>query len=167
MGRPDVTLSPAGRFDARLAAVSDMPAKIVPPVDELDLSGVLVRTDYTDDARFQEVLAEARQPLGPNPTDRASLLVVEDPRLARTTPARIPEMVEVEDFAFVADARSMLDSTLLVVDLFNGSDTYLTTFRIVPEAVFAIEASLVLANLDFIDLLEVVDPDGVFRESFG
>lgn len=167
MGRPDVTLSPAGRFDARLAAVSDMPAKIVPPVDELDLSGVLVRTDYTDDARFQEVLAEARQQVGPNSTDRAILLVVEDPRLARITPARIPEMVEVEDFVFVADARSMLDSTLLVVDVFNGSETYLATFRIVPEAVLAIEVNLVLANLDFIDFLEVVDPDGVFRESFG
>lgn len=159
-------LSPAGRFDARLAAVRDIPAKIVPPVDELDLSGVLVRTDYTDDGRFQEVLTEARRPVGLN-ADGASLLVVQDQRLAGTTPAEIAEMVEVEDFAFVVDARSMLDSTLLVVDLLNDSDTHLAMFRAVPEAIHAIEASLVLANLDFIDLLESVGPDGVFRETFG
>lgn len=144
----------------------DIPAKIVPPVDELDLSGVLVRTDYTDDGRFQEVLTEARRPVGLN-ADGASLLVVEDQRLAGTTPAEIAEMVEVEDFAFVVDARSMLDSTLLVVDLLNDSDTHLAMFRAVPEAVHAIEASLVLANLDFIDLLESVGSDGVFRETFG
>jgi hypothetical protein len=148
-----------------LAAVREIPAKIVPPVDELDLSGVLVRTDYTNDGRFQEVLAEARRPVGLN-ADGASLLVVEDQRLAGTTPAEIAEMVVVEDFAFVVDARSMLDSTLLVVDLLNDSDTHLAMFRAVPEAVPAIEASLVLANLDFIDLLESVGPDGVFRETF-
>jgi hypothetical protein len=149
-----------------LAAVRDIPAKIVPPVDELDLSGVLVRTDYTDDGRFQEVLTEARRPVGLN-ADGASLLVVEDQRLAGTTPAEIAEMVVVEDFAFVVDARSMLDSTLLVVDLLNDSDTHLAMFRAVPEAVPAIEASLVLANLDFIDLLESVGSDGAFRETFG
>ncbi|WP_419703515.1 DUF6924 domain-containing protein [Promicromonospora sp. NFX87] len=143
----------------------DVPAKVVPPVDELDLSGVLVRTDYTNDGRFQEVLTEARRPVGPN-SDGASLLVVEDQRLAGTTPAEIAEMVEVEDFAFVVDARSMLDSTLLVVDLLSDSDTHLAMFRAVPETVYAIEASLVLANLDFIDLLESVGSDGVFRETF-
>lgn len=48
----------------------------------------------------------------------------------------------------------MLDSTLLAVDVFNGSDTYVAASRIVPNGVFAIEA-------------KVVDPDGVLRESFG
>lgn len=50
---------------------------------------------------------------------------------------------------------------------YEDSDTYLTTFRVIPEAVFVIEANLVLANLDFVDLLDVADSDGVFRETFG
>lgn len=46
--------------------MSIIPAKTVPPVDELDLTGVLVRADYTDDARFQKVLADAHRQLGPD-----------------------------------------------------------------------------------------------------
>ncbi len=150
-----------------MASVSNSAARIAPPVDELDLSGVLVRTDYTDDDRFAKVLAEARGPARAAGVGGANLLVVEDPRLAGITPEQIPDLVDVEDFAFVADARSMVDGTLLVVDLFEDSDTYLTTFRVIPEAVFVIEANLVLANLDFVDLMDVADSDGVFRETFG
>lgn len=144
-----------------------MGSSIVPPVDELDLSGVLLRTDYTDDDRFGRLLADTRQPAGADGAGGANLLVVEDPRLAEIAPEQIIELVDVEDFAFVADARSMVDSTLLVVDLFEDSDTYLTTFRVIPEAVFVVETNLVLANLDFADLLEVADSGGVFRETFG
>ncbi|MFI8524861.1 DUF6924 domain-containing protein [Promicromonospora sukumoe] len=147
--------------------MSNCAARIDPPVDELDLSGVLLRTDYTDDDRFTKVLADSRRPAGAHGVYGAKLLVVEDPCLARITPEQIIELVDVEDFAFVADARSMVDSTLLVVDLFEDSDTYLTAFRVIPEAVLVVEANLVLANLDFADLLDVADSDGVFRETFG
>ncbi|MGW2094271.1 DUF6924 domain-containing protein [Promicromonospora sukumoe] len=147
--------------------MSNSAARISPPVDELDLSGVLVRTDYTDDGRFARLLAEARRPAGADGVGGANLLVVEDPRLAGITLEQIIELVDLEDFAFVADARSMVDSTLLVVDLFEQSDTYLATFRVIPEAALVIETTLVLANLDFAELLDVADPDGVFRETFG
>ncbi|MBE1876605.1 DUF6924 domain-containing protein [Myceligenerans pegani] len=139
--------------------------KLVPPVDELDLSGVLIRTDYSNDARFAQVLENARRQVGSSPTDRARLLVVDDPHLARIEPGRVADLVEVESFAFVADARSMADRTLLVVDLYEDSDTYLETFRVAPEAVFTVEANLAIANLDFDDFASQVDNDGVYREA--
>ncbi|MBL0888310.1 DUF6924 domain-containing protein [Myceligenerans indicum] len=139
--------------------------RFVPPVDELDLWGVLIRTDYSDDARFARVLEDARRQVGSGPTDRAGLLIVADPRLAHVEPGRVADLVEVESFAFLADARSMADSTLLVVDLYEDSDTYLQTFRVAPEAVFTVEANLAIANLDFDDFASQVDDDGVYREA--
>ncbi|MFI6424631.1 DUF6924 domain-containing protein [Promicromonospora sp. NPDC050880] len=137
--------------------------KIAPPADELDLSGALVRTDYTDDERFAQVLAEARQQVGPDPTYAARLLVIDDPRLAGVQPDRLTGLVEVDSFAFVADSQSMADGTLLVVDLWDDSETYLDTFRVAPQGVFEVEADLVLANADLSDFATLVDEDGVYR----
>ena len=147
-----------------LAVVSHHP-KIAPPADELDLSGVLVRTDYSDDARFARVLADARHQVGPDPTYAARLLIVDDPRLAGIQPDHLTGLVEVDSFAFVADSQSMADGTVLVVDLFADSETYLDTFRVAPQGVYAVETNLALANVDFSEFATLVDDDGVYRDS--
>lgn len=139
--------------------------KIAPPADELDLSGVLVRTDYADDARFAQVLADARRQVGADSTHAARLLVVDDPRLAGIPPDHLTRLVEVDSFAFVADRQSMADGTLLVIDLYGDSETHLDTFRVAPQGVFMVETNLALANVDFSDFATLVDDDGVYRDA--
>lgn len=66
-GSPGVACPAVGPSAVPLRVVSRFHPKVTPPVDELDLAGVLVRTDYSDDARFAQVLADARRQVGPDP----------------------------------------------------------------------------------------------------
>lgn len=124
-----------------------------------------MRTDYTDDAGFAQVLADARRQVGPDPSHAARLLMVDDPRLAGIQPDHLPCLVEVDSFAFVADRQSMADGTLLVIDLYGDSETYRNTFRVAPQSVLTVEVNLALANVDFSDFSTLVDDDGVYRDA--
>lgn len=157
--------STARMIDPIIVPVVSHDPKIAPPADELDLSGVLVRTDYADDARFAQVLADARRQVGPDSTYAARLLVVDDPQLAGVQPDHLTQLVEVDSFAFIADRQSMADGTLLVIDLYGDSETHLDTFRVAPQGVFMVETNLALANVDFSDFATLVDDDGVYRDA--
>jgi hypothetical protein len=65
-------------------------------------------------------------------------------------------------FAFLVDRTTLTDPErpVLVVDL---SDEPGRTFRVIPREMWGVENNLSLANMDYKDFAESVDPDGVFR----
>ncbi|GAB4214988.1 MAG: hypothetical protein OHK0012_14070 [Synechococcales cyanobacterium] len=52
------------------------------------------------------------------------------------------------------------EQPILVVDLIHEPGR---TFRVIPGEIWAVENNLSIANMDFHDFANSVDPDGVFR----
>jgi hypothetical protein len=65
-------------------------------------------------------------------------------------------------FVFLADsdAFSQPDYPVLVVDLLDEPGR---TFRVDPSEAWGVENNLRLANMNFADFADAIDPDGVFR----
>ncbi|HEX6575891.1 MAG TPA: hypothetical protein VF042_13055, partial [Gemmatimonadaceae bacterium] len=65
-------------------------------------------------------------------------------------------------YAMIIDAQTLSDTEhpLLVIDVFDEEHPQ---FRAVPAAIQSIENNLSIANMDFADFADAVDPDGVFR----
>ena len=65
-------------------------------------------------------------------------------------------------FAFIVDQITLTnpEHPVLVVDLDEQPGR---TFRVIPSEMWGIENNLWLANMDFSDFAECVQPDGVFR----
>jgi hypothetical protein len=61
----------------------------------------------------------------------------------------------------IADARTMLEAEmpLLCVDLVPFG----RQFRVRPDELWSVENNISLANMDFAEFADAVDPDGVFR----
>lgn len=132
-----------------------------------DLSMLLVRTDYSDDAAWTAVLTAATALYKEDgfPRMGASLHPVESPELADLTP---DDLVRLERAGYlsalaVADARSIRDLTVLFVDLNEYHEQVGRTFRAIPEEVEPIVANLSIANMDFFEFADNVDADGIFR----
>ncbi len=65
-------------------------------------------------------------------------------------------------FVFVVDgiALSYPEHPVLVMDLYAERGR---TFRVVPSEMWGIENNLSIANMDFAEFANAVDPDGIFR----
>ena len=63
----------------------------------------------------------------------------------------------------VADAQTMRDQTVLLVDFNELGEQVGRTFRSIPSEVEPIVANLSLANMDFAEFADNTDPDGIFR----
>jgi hypothetical protein len=134
----------------------------------------LVRTDFTDDAAWERVVAAV---LAPSDLDGAEpdgdwvmpVVPVDDPAFAGATGATIgaawSELAgeDVVGFALLADSRSMTDAadpTVVYVDLY---DEVGREFRCVVPELASIEVNLSIANMDFHEFADSVAADGVFR----
>jgi hypothetical protein len=76
--------------------------------------------------------------------------------------AAVPAHNEGASVLFIADATTLSspDHPILVVDLL---DRDLAPFRCVPSELWGVDNNLNLANLDWVDVADEVDDDGVFR----
>lgn len=123
----------------------------------------VVRTDFHDDDAWalirSQILEETSEGF------RAYVDIVEDPAFADlgadSVLAAIP-MGYPHGFLVVVDHESITlpDHPVLVLDL---QDPAYGRFRAVPSAVQQIENNLSIANMDFAEFAESVDPTGVFR----
>lgn len=124
---------------------------------------LMLRSDYSDDSAWNELcrLVEA-----PSEDDfRANLTFVEDPELDGNSVAELMAIVDRGDyqsFFFVADQEAIRgpEHTVLVVDL---ADQRGRTFRVIPPEMWSVENNRSLANMDFEEFAESVDPEGIFR----
>jgi len=65
-------------------------------------------------------------------------------------------------FMFIVDQETLArdDRPVLVIDLFVEPGR---TFRVIPSAMWSVENSLSLANMDFAEFADSADEDGIFR----
>ncbi|MFF4945519.1 DUF6924 domain-containing protein [Streptomyces rubiginosohelvolus] len=146
---------------------------------------LVIRTDYTDDAAWGEVVAALERAVKGERDWEAAVHLVEDRRWdgvtgdeALAAAARDEELSVV----FLADEVTMRSPLrpLLALDLGADDDEDLDPayyeelidspppreVRVAPDAVHMVHANLQLANVDFPEFVEdaAADPDGVVRD---
>ena len=132
------------------------------PLPKTDHS-LLLRTNFSEHAGWTALCEAIRRPSEDGFT--ASIDGVSDPDYDGLT---IEQLVVLcpkggdRRFAFVADRSTFTDSErpILVVDL---NDEPGRTFRVILSEIWGVENNLSIANMDFREFAECVDPDGVFR----
>ncbi len=123
---------------------------------------LVLRTDFSDESAWQLVCSELRTPVG---GFQANVEFFSDPSFDGVGVDQLllllPEPVE-HSFMFVVDhvTISNPDHPILVVDLFEEPGR---TFRVIPSEAWGVENNLSIANMDFEEFADSVDPDGVFR----
>jgi len=123
-------------------------------------NALVLRTDFSDDAAWERLCAAVREPRG---EFQAYVEFVSDRQYEGLTPEHVLSQDSHPTFIFLADrvALSHPDQPILVVDLCDEPGR---TFRVIPSAMWSVENNLSLANMDFAEFADSVDPDGVFRE---
>lgn len=130
----------------------------LPPSD----FGLLLRTDFSDDSVWEIFCKQIEDnPLG----IPATITILNDKKYAGLALEQLPKfrlLQTAQAFVMLADKTCMMNSEhpALCVDL---NTEYLRTFRIIPAEIAAIAANLGLANMDFFEIADYVDADGVFR----
>jgi len=127
-----------------------------------DLTSLVLRTDFSDDAAWDELRAVLR-----SEGAHRSATYVSDPAYAGVT---IQTLVDTDaaaseddklTYVFVADAVTMSNDEwlLLAVDLEADPGR---TFRVQPAAFTDVSANLAVANMDFADFADATDASGTF-----
>ncbi|MGE7386910.1 DUF6924 domain-containing protein [Streptomyces sp. NPDC004126] len=129
-----------------------------------DLTSLVLRTDFCDDAAWDAVQAALDGANG----EYSNATYVSDPRftdvelrvlLAEETAAGEDELVV---HMFLADATTMADPAhpLLAVDLWEEPGR---TFRVPARWFPDVSANLCIANMDFAEFADAADGSGTFR----
>ena len=131
-----------------------------PATDDLQLH--FVRTDFSDDRGWAEVLSEVSSQYG---MFRADILPVDDRRFDGLTVERLLQVVPPDQepfYVFLVDRETLTraDHPVLVVNLFEPRGR---SFRVIPSVLWSVQANLALANMDWEDFTVALDGDGVFR----
>jgi len=139
---------------------------IDPPMKRLpDTSAALVlRTDFSDESAWRSIRAAFDMP-SPGDGFLANLTCVEDRSFEGATVADLIAAAaagQYRAFMFVIDGVTIRDTDhpVLVIDL---RDQPGRTFRVIPSEMWSVENNLSLANMDFDDFAEAVDPAGIYR----
>jgi hypothetical protein len=125
-------------------------------------NSLVLRTDFSDDSAWEALCLEIQRPVG---DFRAYVDFLSDPEYDGLTTEQLVTLVPKDfnhTFVFVVDQRALShpDHPILVVDL---SEDPGASFRVIPSEMWGVENNLSIANMDFYEFAENVDPDGVFR----
>lgn len=129
----------------------------------MDLCSLVVRTDYTDDASWREVMTAVKAP-----TDEgfvATIDVCEDRAFDSLAPAQLVEHLpngHRHRVLFIVDAATIRhpEHPLVAVDL---QDELGREFRLIPSCVQSLGDNMNLANMWFHEFANHTAADGVFR----
>ena len=132
---------------------TSLPMTDLPPV---------IRTDFSDDTAWSAIKQQIETPAG---DFRANVAFVDDATFNGATPADLLSLVPSDpEYAclFVVDKQTVADADHPILVLAPpGEDG--APFRVVVRELWAVENNLTLANMDFEEFADAVDPDGVFR----
>jgi hypothetical protein len=134
------------------------------PIPKTEYALVL-RTDFTDQAAWEEICRILREPVG----DFHLLTYVQFLDDTEYTDIRKDQLLGLippdynHTFIILVDqmAISHPDHPLLVLDLYERSGQ---EFRAIPSQIQSIENNLSIANMDFEEFAGAVDKDGIFRD---
>jgi len=124
---------------------------------------LVLRTDFSDDAAWEAVCAAIQEP---NPEGfKAYVDCISDPAYAGLTVEQLVALAPKggdRTFAFLIDRVTLTNPEwpVLVVDLYDEPGR---SFRVIPRETWGVENNLSLANMDYYEFADSVDPDGVFR----
>ena len=123
---------------------------------------LVLRTSFSSPAAWAAIRSAIEAPVA---GFVANVTCVDDPAYADLTKQDVLSLVRSRSndaFVVVADevAMSAVDHPLLIIDL--GSQPG-NEFRAIPSTIQSIENKLSISNMDFEELAESVDRDGVFR----
>lgn len=126
-------------------------------------NSLLLQVDFSEDAAWAS-LCEAVQ----RPSEEGFEAVVDCTSDLAYSGLTVGQLVALSPkaghrtFAFIADRATFTnpERPVLAVDL---SDEPGRTFRVIPRALWGVENNLSIANMDFPEFADNVDPDGVFR----
>ncbi|QII08049.1 hypothetical protein BH93_24060 [Rhodococcoides fascians A25f] len=141
--------------------------------DYLDDQGgisLLIRTDFSDDIAWRELVASVTAPGSGDETDfYVNLTCIDNERYdGLTIDALLASIGESPIYyVFLADHQTITDpeSPIVVVDTGPEESGHQPgqSFRVVLSEIASIENNLSIANMDFEDFSENTDDDGVFR----
>jgi hypothetical protein len=127
---------------------------------------LVIRTDFSDDESWERVCSAI---LTPTVTlygeHRAQVQFVSEPRWRGVTAEQIAQIASEETqhtFIFLADQKTFQrpEHPVLAVDVCGEPGR---AFRVIPTQVVSVESNLSVANLDFAELADAVDEDGILR----
>jgi hypothetical protein len=127
-------------------------------------NALVLRTDFSNQAAWEKICRTIREPVG-DLNFLANIEFLDDREYADISKGQLLKLIPRNynhSFIIVADrtAISHPDHPLLIIDLYERSGH---EFRAIPSQVQGIENNLSIANMDFEELAEAVDEDGVFR----
>jgi hypothetical protein len=134
------------------------------PIPKTEQSPVL-RTDFSDNAAWEALCQEIQTP-EPEDGFRAYIDFISDPEFdgmsVEQLLARLPAQYN-HSFICIADRTAFSDPEhpILIVDVLREPGR---TFRVIPAEMWGVENNLSIANMDFEEFADAVDPDGVFRD---
>lgn len=134
----------------------------VPKLPKTEESLVL-RTDFSNDTAWEMVCAAIRAPVTWRGLQfQAYVECVSDRAFEGVTPEQLASIQTDYSFVFLVDSTTIThpEHPILVVDLFEEPGR---AFRVIPSEAWGVENNLSIANMDFIDFVDTVDDDGVFR----
>jgi hypothetical protein len=126
-------------------------------------NSLLLRTDFSDNAAWVSLCEAVQQPNEDG--FKAFVDCVSDPAFDGLTIEQLVALTRrgpYRSFAFLADRTTFTkpERPVLVVNLSREPGR---TFRVIPREMWGVENNLSLANMDFHEFADDVDPDGVFR----
>ncbi|HWU56096.1 MAG TPA: hypothetical protein VN175_11390 [Rhizomicrobium sp.] len=121
----------------------------------------LVRTDFSDQSAWSQLLVVVRMPSEDG--FLANITVVDDPAFQDADPRALAggKNVLCHAVLFVADAMTFAHNDKPILCIAPPQPQH--TFRVIPSQLWSVENNLSLANMDWEDFAGAVDADGIFR----
>jgi hypothetical protein len=129
-------------------------------------NALVLRTYFSDEAAWGAICAAIQEPYcSPFGEFRAYMDFLSELEYDGATVEQILSLIPDDyyhSFISIADqiALSHSENPILVVDL---NDEPGRAFRVIPSEMWGVENNLSIANMDFDEFVDSVDPDGVFR----
>lgn len=157
--------------DRREAEVSESLGTGRVITDHLGGESLLIRTDFTDDARWRDVAVAAMAPVpsGGEGEFAAYLTCIDNRQYDGLTVDGLIDVIgdEPTHYVFLADSVTVNDPEMPIVAVHTGPDNPESprgrTFRVIPTEMWGVENNLSISNMDFESFADSVDEDGVFR----
>ncbi|WP_121714441.1 hypothetical protein [Streptomyces sp. E5N91] len=136
---------------------------------------LLVRTDFSDEAAWHTLRVAVTTPAEGEEGYQARLHIVDDPSYGGLTTEQVVALAPTEDdLLIMADKRAMNEAgmPLLAVHVREEDDEdedddarpeRIEELRVIARDLWAVEANIAMANMDWEEFVEAADEDGVFR----